>query len=42
MNAAKPIMHLVLSDWKAQALFWAMLVCIGLIIFLIYLLTRMY
>ncbi|MHB8085797.1 MAG: hypothetical protein ACYDHZ_08225 [Dehalococcoidia bacterium] len=41
MTAMKSVMGMVKHDWKTQALFWSMLVCVGLIISMIVLLSRM-
>jgi hypothetical protein len=41
MTAMRSVFGMVKHDWKTQALFWSMLVCIGLIISMMVLLSRM-
>jgi len=41
MTAMRSVFGMVKHDWKTQALFWSMLVCIGLIISMMELLSRM-
>ncbi len=41
MTAMKSVLGPVKHDWKTQALFWSMLICVGLIISMRVLLSRM-
>ncbi len=41
MTAMKSVFGMVKHDWKTQALFWSMLVCAGLILSMVLLLSRM-
>jgi hypothetical protein len=37
----KSILSMVRGDWKVQTLFWSMLVCIGLIVSMVVVLSRL-
>ncbi len=41
MTAMKSVFGMVRHDWKTQALFWSMLLCAGLIVSMMMLLSRM-
>jgi hypothetical protein len=41
MTAMKSVFGMVRHDWKTQTLFWSMVVCAGLIVSMIVLLSRM-
>jgi len=40
MIAKKSILGMVKTDWKVQTLFWSMLICMGLFIFMAVILSR--
>jgi hypothetical protein len=40
MIARKSVLGMLKDDWKAKTLFWSMLVCIGLIVSLVVVLSR--